>query len=114
MAISSFAAYLCSLPFAPATRRFKMEVITAVAAWAISSACRSVPADSWFGATICDRRSDPKELADRLSQAAEVYVPGDEGFDTATRRWSVLDAPTISVVVVPSVENDVAETVRVL
>lgn len=90
-----------------------MEVITAIAAWAISSTCKSLTAESWLGA-ICSPRSDPKDLADRLSQNAQVYVPGDPGFDTATNRWSVLDAPTISVVVVPSVEDDVAETVRLL
>lgn len=88
-----------------------MEVITAVTAWAISSACRSMPADSWLS-EICEPRSNPKDLADRLSQDAQVYVPGDDNFDIATRRWSVLDAPTISVVVVPSIEEDLAETVR--
>ncbi|KAI0376618.1 FAD binding domain protein [Hypomontagnella monticulosa] len=88
-----------------------MEVITAVVAWAISSTCQNTPASSWLGA-ICPRRDHAKELADRLSQNAQVYSPDSDAFVPATARWSTLDAPGVSVVVVPSVENDVAETVK--
>jgi hypothetical protein len=96
--------------FSLSTRRLKMEVITAVAAWAIAGACRSAPAASWLGG-LCPRGIDVTALTAALSAGAVVYFPGSEGYTEATTRWSVLDAPTISMVVVPSVESDVAETV---
>ncbi|KAI1084318.1 FAD binding domain protein [Whalleya microplaca] len=88
-----------------------MEVVTAIAAWAISAACRNVPTNSLL-AGICNRGVDIKELSGRLSTGARVYGPGTDVFTQATTRWSTLDAPGVDVVVVPSVENDVAETVK--
>ncbi|XDG06196.1 hypothetical protein ABKA04_005811 [Annulohypoxylon sp. FPYF3050] len=88
-----------------------MEVVAAIAAWAISSACRNVPTNSLF-APLCNRGVNVEELAGRLSSGAKVYGPGSDIFVQATTRWSSLDAPGIDVVVVPSVENDVAETVK--
>ncbi|KAL7625748.1 hypothetical protein AAE478_004971 [Parahypoxylon ruwenzoriense] len=89
-----------------------MEVVTALAAWAISSTCRNNIAQSMFGG-ICRRTvDDVNELVARLSPNAHVYLPGSDVFTQATTRWSVLDTPGVNVVVVPSVENDVAETVK--
>ncbi|RYP61604.1 hypothetical protein DL769_007637 [Monosporascus sp. CRB-8-3] len=88
-----------------------MEVITAVAAWALSTACCNVPNGSWLGA-LCPRGDEAANLAARLSSKAEVYFPGSDGFAAATTRWSALSTPGVGIVVVPGVENDVAETVK--
>ncbi|KAI1451499.1 FAD binding domain protein [Annulohypoxylon moriforme] len=88
-----------------------MEVITAIAAWGISTACRNVPGNSMFAA-LCNRGIDANELAGRLSAGAKVNGPGSSVFTQATTRWSSLDPPGVDLVVVPSVENDVAETVK--
>ncbi|KKY33735.1 putative fad-dependent oxygenase [Diaporthe ampelina] len=53
------------------------------------------------------------EVLVALSAAASVIYPNDTtAFDLATSRWSSYETPTISVVVVPGTENDVAETVK--
>ncbi|XXH05698.1 glutathione S- transferase, nitrogen catabolite repression regulator [Hypoxylon texense] len=88
-----------------------MEVAAAVASWAISAACQNIPTNSLF-AGFCSRSIDVEELAGRLSAGAGVYAPGTETFNQATSRWSSLNAPGVDVVVVPSVESDVAETVK--
>ncbi|KAI0428763.1 FAD binding domain protein [Xylaria sp. FL1042] len=51
-------------------------------------------------------------LREKLSAGAQILSPGSDGYAQATERWSVLDAPSINIVVVPSTENDVAETVK--
>lgn len=66
---------------------------------------------------ICPRGGDlagdvEGELIGNLSDAAKVYLPGSDEFDTASTRWSVLEAPKVNVVVVPGTADDVAETVR--
>ncbi|WYZ37060.1 hypothetical protein EsH8_II_000566 [Colletotrichum jinshuiense] len=90
--------------------RFKMEVLTAVAAWAITSACLSVPVARQLLGGICQR--DTAELGNRLSANAKIYQPGSAEFDAASIRWSNLKAPTVNLVVVPATENDVAEAVK--
>lgn len=87
-----------------------MEVATAAAAWALRAACQSTLTSTWLRA-FCPPIPDAKELAERLSSGAQIYYPGDDKFAEATARWSVLDTPTISVVVAPTTENDVVETV---
>lgn len=86
-----------------------MEVLTAVAAWAITSACLSVPVARQLLGGICQR--DTAELGNRLSANAKIYQPGSAEFDAASIRWSNLKAPTVNLVVVPATENDVAEAV---
>ena len=88
--------------------RLKMEVVTAVAAWAITSACLNVPIARQVGG-ICAR--DTAELGDKLSSTAKIYQPGSDEFTAASTRWSNLNAPTVNLVVVPGNEQDVAETV---
>ncbi|KAI0108551.1 FAD binding domain protein [Nemania sp. FL0031] len=89
----------------------KMEIATAVLAWAISSTCRNLPAsNNLFG--ICPRQNLGSELQARLSANAQVYYPDSSDFATATKRWSVLDAPQVNIVVVPSTEEDVATIVQ--
>ncbi|KAK0378534.1 hypothetical protein CLIM01_04096 [Colletotrichum limetticola] len=90
--------------------RFKMEVLTAVAAWAITSACLNVPVARQLLGGICAR--DTAELGDRLSATAKIYQPGTAEFTNASIRWSNLDAPKPNLVVIPGTENDVAETVK--
>ncbi|KAI3324621.1 FAD binding domain protein [Xylariaceae sp. AK1471] len=88
-----------------------MEIATAVLAWAISSTCRSLPAsNSLWG--ICPRHDIATALHGRLSVDAQIFLPGSSGYAQATNRWSVLDAPNVNIVVVPSVEHDVAEIVK--
>lgn len=86
-----------------------MEVLTAVAAWAITSACLNVPVARQLLGGICAR--DTAELGDRLSATAKIYQPGTAEFTNASIRWSNLDAPKPNLVVIPGTENDVAETV---
>ncbi|KAF9871150.1 FAD-dependent oxygenase [Colletotrichum karsti] len=90
--------------------RLKMEVLTAVAAWAIGSACLNVPVARQFLGGICAR--DTAELGNKLSSTAKIYQPGTAEFTEASIRWSNLNAPTVSLVVVPGTEQDVAETVK--
>ena len=95
------------------TMRFpSAAALMAVLAWAMPSACHHLPGNRQLR-SIRDNATqhDLQELADKLSPGAEILLPADDGFDTATLRWSILDPPTISIVVVPSVEEDVAETV---
>ncbi|KAJ5574055.1 FAD-dependent oxygenase [Penicillium hispanicum] len=91
--------------------RLKIEVLTAVAAWALTSACHSVPvAREWLNG-ICPR-GEMQEFGAKLSSTAKVYFPGSSEFDAATARWSTLAEPNVTVVVVPGSENDVVETVK--
>lgn len=96
-------------------RRLQMEVLVAVGAWALSSVCQRLPRDSGISSLLCNRGIldyDLSPLLPKLSAAASVIYPNDTtAFDLATSRWSSYETPTISVVVVPATENDVAETV---
>lgn len=95
-------------------RRLQMEVLVAVGAWALSSVCQSLP-DSGTRSLLCNRGIldlDLSPLVPKLSATASVIYPNDTAaFDLATSRWSSYETPTVSVVVVPGTENDVAETV---
>ncbi|KAI1872174.1 uncharacterized protein JN550_003893 [Neoarthrinium moseri] len=88
-----------------------MEVVAAVAAWAVTSVCQNAGSEHWLSA-VCRRDGNATDLAGRLSPGAAIYTPGSDGFINATSRWSVFDAPTVNIVVVPATENDVAETVK--
>lgn len=88
----------------------KMEAFTAVAVWAMTSACRSVARD-WANG-LCPRDdADLQELGAKLSSTAKVYFPGSSEFEDASARWSTLAEPNVTVVVVPGTESDVVETV---
>lgn len=86
----------------------RLQVVSAVAAWAVTSACQSLPVTR----NLWSRDADYKELSEKLSNAAKVYYPGSAEFEKANTRWSNLETPTVNIVVVPSTENDVVETVR--
>ncbi|KAI0139092.1 FAD binding domain protein [Hypoxylon sp. NC0597] len=88
-----------------------MEFIPAAIAWALSSSCQNIPGSNWFGG-LCPRGVDAGELSSRLSSSAQVYLPGSDGFTTATARWSALDVPGVNVAVLPGIEDDVAEIVK--
>lgn len=102
----------CPLVFTPTMRHFKMEVLAAVAAWTLGSTCLHVPVPRGLLGN-CPRSNETwSELASVLSANASIYFSGSEEFTNATARWSVLDAPTVNVVVVPATEDDVAQTVK--
>ncbi|CAG7952061.1 unnamed protein product [Penicillium salamii] len=86
----------------------RLQVVTAVAAWAVTSVCQSVP----MSRNLWSRDADFKELSEKLSSSAKAYYPGTDEFKAANERWSNLDVPTVNIVVVPGTENDVVETVK--
>ena len=90
----------------------KTEAFTAVAVWAMTSACRSVPVTRDWANGLCPRGdADLQELGAKLSSTAKVYFPGSSEFEDASARWSTLAEPNVTVVVVPGTESDVVETV---
>lgn len=90
-----------------------MEVLTAIAAWTMASACHNVPvARNWFNG-LCPR-GEMQDFGATLSSSAKLYFPGSSEFDSATARWSTLAEPNVTVVVVPGTENDVVKTVNAL
>ncbi|KAJ5385005.1 FAD-binding type 2 [Penicillium concentricum] len=93
---------------------FKTEVITAVAAWALSAASLSFYSDcDYIEGGLCPRGdADLQALGKQLSSTAKLYFPGSTGFKDLTTRWSVLEEPKVNVVVVPGNENDVVQTVK--
>ncbi|KAI0154909.1 FAD binding domain protein [Xylariaceae sp. FL1272] len=93
------------------TRYRKMEIAAAVVAWALTSTCRSLPSSNTLWG-LCPRSDPAHALRQSLSPGAQVYLPGTSEYDQATNRWSVRDAPHANIVVVPSVETDVATTVK--
>ncbi|KAL4728692.1 FAD-linked oxidoreductase chry5 [Fusarium chlamydosporum] len=80
----------------------RLQVLSSVATLAATSVCQ----------TLWSRDVDYKALSKELSASAKVYFPGSDDFETASTRWSNLDVPTVNIVVVPSTENDVVETVK--
>ncbi|KAF5020484.1 hypothetical protein F66182_7494 [Fusarium sp. NRRL 66182] len=88
-----------------------IKLLAAVIAWAATVTCASTPlmVRCDVGATC------PQEInkfSQKLSKSAKVYFPGSAGFDKASTRWSVLEAPKVNVVVVAGTEKDVGETVK--
>ncbi|KAG8416249.1 hypothetical protein J3458_006845 [Metarhizium acridum] len=93
--------------------KFKMEVVAAVAAWALTSACTGLPAARDLVPGLCPRDiGEAQELQSSLSPGAKVYFPGSAEFDDASTRWSTLSPPTVNVVVVAATAKDVSETVK--
>ena len=94
-------------------RHLKMEVVTAVAAWALRSACENLPTARDLLGGVCPRGAiDIEDLKATLSPEAKMYWPGEDEFADATTRWSNLELPNINVVVVPGTDEDVSRTVR--
>lgn len=92
-------------------RWLKIEAVAALAASAVPAFCWSVPVARDLRG-ICPRGDDDlKELGAKLSRTGKIYFPGSTEFEQASTRWSVLETPTVNVVVVPGTENDVVETV---
>jgi hypothetical protein len=82
-------------------------------AWAATVACRGVPAPSHEAREECPAGDvNYTQLAKKLSKTAQIYLSGSDAFDAAVARWSNLSTPVANVVVVPSTEHDVVETVR--
>jgi hypothetical protein len=95
---------------------YRQLKLAALSAWAAAVACRDVSAPG------LEARSDSPagrgvnytQLATKLSRNAQIYLPGSDAFDAAVARWSNLSTPLANVVVVPSTEHDIVETVRLL
>ncbi|KAH6896807.1 hypothetical protein B0T10DRAFT_526182 [Thelonectria olida] len=90
-------------------RQFKIKAVTALAGWAVAVSA-GVPEhlNSLRGSCPIDASG----LGEQLSRAAKIYCPGSSEFEKASTRWSALKAPKVNVVVVPSIEGDVAKTVK--
>lgn len=83
-----------------------MEVAMAIAAWAYAAVGQNLPS------CLQSRGNyDMTDLQAKLSSSAKIYYPNTTEFEAASARWSLLGEPTVSVVVVPGTENDVAQTV---
>jgi len=80
--------------------------LIALLAWVAAVACVDLSARS-SGVNYA-------QLAQKLSKSAQLYLPGSSGFNADVARWSNLSTPVASVVVVPSNEQDVVETVSPL
>ncbi|KAJ5500217.1 FAD linked oxidase N-terminal [Penicillium expansum] len=82
--------------------RLKLEIITAVAAWAFSAASLAFPSGIEGG--ISPRGdADFEAFGKKLSSTAKIYSPGSSGFTQNLK---------VNIVVVPGNENDVVETVK--
>lgn len=90
--------------------------IAALLAWAAAVACQdvSVTGHEARGEDCPAGAVNYTQLATRLSRTAQIYLPGSDAFDAAVARWSNLSTPVANVVVVPSTEHDIVETVRLL
>ncbi|KAL4865193.1 hypothetical protein BDV12DRAFT_200385 [Aspergillus spectabilis] len=54
----------------------------------------------------------PLALVAGAAALKQIYFPGSDEFEAATTRWSVLESPTVNIVVVPETEDDVVKTVK--
>lgn len=101
MLMSSLISEL--FPSATAMRWFKVDILAFVAAFS----------NSVLGGSNCSRAAASiSTLQGLLSNSTLIYLPGTPEFIAASARWSVLDAPTPNIVVVPGTENDVVLTVN--
>lgn len=89
-----------------------MKFCTLILAWATVVASRGLPARSSWLDDLYKRSDNLEQLGQRLSRDAEIFLPGSDGYNEATTRWSELSKPTVNIVVVPATTNDVAETVK--
>ncbi|KAF1993091.1 FAD-binding domain-containing protein [Amniculicola lignicola CBS 123094] len=85
-------------------------------AWAVLLA---VPIVSCSPASLSDNSTrtpakgiDVGKLARFLSPTAKILFPGSTDFTAYTARWSNLEPPTPSIVVVAGIEKDVSKTVK--
>ncbi|KAK6077037.1 FAD-dependent oxygenase [Seiridium cupressi] len=84
-------------------RWLKTEVIAIVGLCAITAVS---------GKSACSQVADDlSQLTALVSNETLIYLPGTPEFSVASSRWSVLDAPTPNIVVVPGSGDDVALTV---
>jgi len=80
--------------------------LTALLAWVSVVAC--------WDLSVRSSSVNYTQLAEKLSKSAQIYLPGSSGFNADVARWSNLSTPVASVVVVPSNEQDIVETVSAL
>ncbi|KAI0201500.1 putative FAD-dependent oxygenase [Astrocystis sublimbata] len=81
-----------------------------VTLWSVCALC----ANACSGTTPAACQTPEKlsrKLGSSLSPGATVYLPGSDEFKNTTTRWSELDNPTPSILVVPATEDDVAQAV---
>ena len=95
-------------------RLFQIKAFMAVSAWnlALNAAYQTINNESSLNSSLCYGQTETVEMLwSRLSRNSKIYCPQSPEFDRATARWSALEAPKVNIVVVPSTEKDVAETV---
>ena len=80
-----------------------MKTFATLAAWLPA-------AQHWLGSPS-PSKPDFQKLGARLSQEAQVFFPGSNGFQDAASQWSGVRAHNVRVVVVPATPEDVSETV---
>lgn len=91
--------------------RIILKVALIIATWAVGSVCHVASWGRDLNSGCCELSEDVASLVEKLSPTAHIYFPGSNDFSRATKRWSALKTPGVRFVVVPTTENDVAETV---
>ncbi|KAL8978746.1 MAG: hypothetical protein Q9205_005747 [Flavoplaca limonia] len=72
----------------------------------------SVRVPAYPNTTLSGLHQIQHELAPQLSPKAEIYLPGNGSYKTATTRWNGAMQPDFAAVVVPANTEDVATTVN--
>jgi hypothetical protein len=95
-------------------RWVQTKILATAVAWAFATAT-TVDSDTQYVAEAAARAGcslpDFWRFATTLSKQAEVYFPGSAGFTQYSQRWSNLEAPTVTITVLPATEQDVVEIV---
>ncbi|PVH99943.1 FAD-binding domain-containing protein [Periconia macrospinosa] len=89
---------------------FPLAARAAISLIAFASCAASSPHDVCLPRT--EKGIDLKPIASDLSPNTHIYVPDSNEFSAYSIRWSNLEPPTPSVVVVPGTEQDVATIVK--
>ena len=72
----------------------------------------SVRVPAYPNTTLSGLHQIQHELGPQLSPKAEIYLPGNGSYKTATTRWNGAMLPDFAAVLVPANTEDVATTVN--
>ncbi len=93
---------------------FRFLAPVAVAAWAATLALPFVSSEPVDLLSRTAAGIDVKTLAPTLSPACQIYFKGSAGFNASVVRWSNLDPPAPTVVIIAGTEQDVSKIVSFL